>query len=262
MQAPSEADKERRRRHMLSEVGWNVWFDETDGALHGEAEIIPQLLIPGQSHLRTSMLAAWADHLMGLLATRSMAPRVPVTLELDVHLYAPAPGAGVVRGVAEVVKDGRSVFVAKVRFLTGDGVCFAVGAGSFMLAADPNVRLPSFISLDVREHLPATLKTGIAERAECVRQSPGVAVMPRREDGVNASKTVHGGLLAVVAEEAVLSLAPESSLSSLSLRYLRPLRVGPVVATARMQAGLADLELVDAGSGDRLSVAGTARVFP
>jgi hypothetical protein len=41
--------------------------------------------VPGTSRLRTSILATWADNLAGLLAVYAMAPRVPVTLDLDVH---------------------------------------------------------------------------------------------------------------------------------------------------------------------------------
>jgi hypothetical protein len=50
-------------------------------------------------------------------------------------------------------------------------------------------------------------------------------------------------------------------LSSLSLRYLRPVRVGPAVASARIESGLGQIEVRDAGFEDRLSVLATARLF-
>ena len=67
--------------------------------------------------------------------------------------------------------------------------------------------------------------------------------------------------IALVVEEAVLSLSPGATLSSLNLRYLRPVRVGPAVARARATAGLGQIEVRDGGSGDRLSVLATARLF-
>ena len=88
-----------------------------------------------------------------------------------------------------------------------------------------------------------------------------MAVLPRSDDGLNSSNTVNGGLIALVAEEAALSLSPGATLSSLSLRYLRPVRVGPAVATAHARSGLGQIEVRDAGSDDRLSVLATARYF-
>ena len=228
--------------------------------MHGEAVAFPQLLVPGQPHLRVSMLAAWADQLMGLLAVQIMAPRVPTTLELHVHLYRPAPGSGVIRGRARLQKAGRSVLAAVVEFVSDAGETFAEGAGSFMLAGDPHVRLPSTISLDLPPRL-ATLTEPIAERARCERRAPGHAVLPLRDDALNSSNTLNGGLLAVAAEEALLSLAPHTSLSSLGLRYLRPVRTGPAVARARLQSGLGHVELFDGGQDSRLAVTATARVF-
>jgi acyl-coenzyme A thioesterase PaaI-like protein len=72
---------------------------------------------------------------------------------------------------------------------------------------------------------------------------------------------VHGGLIALVVEEALLSLSPGATLSSLNLRYLRPVRVGPAVATARTTTGLGQVEVRDGGNGGRLSVLATARLF-
>jgi len=48
-------------------------------------------------------------------------------------------------------------------------------------------------------------------------------------------------------------------LTSLALRYLRPSRVGPIVATARTHGDLARIEVRDTGKDDRLVVIATAR---
>jgi acyl-coenzyme A thioesterase PaaI-like protein len=246
-----------RRGQILRELGFTT--RRAGDELHGRAVITPEMHVPGTVHLRTSILATWADMVAGLLAALAMGPRVPVTLELDVNLLRPAPAAGEVKAVGRTVKAGRSVFVAEVEFAV-DGEPAAIGAASFMAAPDPDVRLPHRMSID----LPASdvrLAVPLAERADCARTGPGVATLPRSEDGLNASNTVNGGLLALVAEEAVLSLAPRDSLCFLGLRYLQPARVGPVVATARLDSGVGRVEVCDAGNAGRLTTLVTARTF-
>ena len=103
------------RRHVLTELGFTI--RRAGEELQGTASVTPQMHVPGTAHLRTSILATWADTLAGLLVAHVMAPRVPVTLELDVHLYRPAPGAGWLRGFGRTVKAGRSVFVSSVAVL-------------------------------------------------------------------------------------------------------------------------------------------------
>jgi acyl-coenzyme A thioesterase PaaI-like protein len=245
-------------QHLMSELGFAM--TQNGSELFGAAPIIEEMCVPGVPHLRTSILATWVDHLAGLLAAQAMTPRVPVTLQLDVDLIAPAPGSGLVRGTGRVLKTGRSVFFAGVEFDAGDGEVFAVGTGCFMAAPDVALNLPPNLSL---EHAPPaqTLRLPLARRAGCERLEPGVSALPRSDDGLNSANTVHGGLLALVVEEAVLSLSPAATLSSLNLRYLRPVRVGPAVATAQTSAGLGQIEVRDAGNGDRLSVLATARQF-
>jgi hypothetical protein len=92
----SVAGHQETGRHILRELGFTT--RRVGDEMHGTASITPEMHVPGTAHLRTSILATWADNLAGLLAVSAMAPRVPVTLELDVHLYRPAPvrsdGAG------------------------------------------------------------------------------------------------------------------------------------------------------------------------
>lgn len=243
------------RSRILTEFGLAVRAHGED--LHGTGAVTPHMHVPGTARLRTSILAAWTDHLTGLLAARTMAPRVPVTIELDVHLYGPPPASGDVRGVARVVKAGRSIFVAEVEFAAG-GAPLGFGAASFMIAPDPAVRLPDGLSVDMPA-APGRLEVPLAERAGCVRREPGTVLLPRSEEGLNSSNTVHGGLLALAAEEAVLSLAPGATLGSLALRYLQAARVGPIVATADLRCGVGRSVLRDAGNADRVTVAATAR---
>ena len=247
-----------RRPHLLQELGFAVRQDGEE--LRGTASVTPYMHVPGTSCLRASILASWADMLCGLMSMRAFTGRVSVTLELDVQLYRPAPGSGTVTAVARQVKAGRSVFVGEVEFADARGEAFGFSAASFMVAPDTTLRPPRLSSLEIPPQ-DTRLSMPLAERADCKRQAPGVAVLHKSEDGLNSAKTVHGGLIALAAEEASLSLAPETSLSSLALRYLQPVRVGPAVATAAIRDGLGRVSLRDSGSGDRVAVTGTTRTF-
>jgi acyl-coenzyme A thioesterase PaaI-like protein len=247
-----------RRTHLLQELGFAVRQD--GDVLHGTASVTPYMHVPGTDCLRASILATWADMLCGLLSMRAFDGRVSVTLELDVQLYRPAPGSGTVTATGRVVKAGRSVFVGEVEFADARGETFGFSAASFMAAPDTTLaapRLPRFDlpSLDVRLSMP------LADRAGCKRQAPGVAVLPRSEDGLNAARTMHGGLIALAAEESVLSLAAGGTLSSLTVRYLQPVRVGPAVATSTVADRLGRVALRDGGNDDRLAATATARIF-
>lgn len=246
-------------RHVLHDLGWEV--TRAGDGLHGAAEVHPEMHVPGTGHLRTSILAVWADTLAGLLAADVIGPRVPVTLELDVHLYHPAPGAGIVRGEGRMVKSGRSVLVASVDFTTGDGEPVGFAAAAFMAAPDATIRFRTDDTLDRMVPSGRRLAVPFAERAGCERREPGVAVLSHSEEVLNASNTVNGGLLALAAEEAALSLAPGSTLSSLGLRYLQPVRTGPVIAEAQVREGLGRMEVRDGGAGpERLCVLATGRL--
>ena len=80
------------RRHVLQDLGWQV--TRVEDTMHGSARVYPEMHVPGTEHLRMSILAAWADVLAGHLAIYSVGPRVPVTLELDVHLFTPGTHLG------------------------------------------------------------------------------------------------------------------------------------------------------------------------
>jgi acyl-coenzyme A thioesterase PaaI-like protein len=247
-----------RRHHLLQELGFAI---RPDGeALIGTAPVTPFMHVPGASSLRASILASWADMLCGLLAMRAFTDRVSVTLDLDVHLYRPAPGAGTVTAVARRVKAGRSVFVGEVEFADSDGATFGFSTGAFMVAPDTTLSAPRVPRYDLPP-LDVRLSMPVADRAGCKRQEPGMAVLHRSEDGLNGAKTVHGGLIALAAEESVLSLLPGRTLSSLAVRYLQPVRVGPAVATASVTDGLGRVELRDAGSEGRLAATATTRAF-
>lgn len=252
-------EQDAARGHIMSETGMVVRLDG-DG-ITGQAQVVPELHVPGTDVLRTSVLAGWADMLTGLLAMGASPDRVPVTLDLAVDVVAAVHGCPVLEGRCRLVKAGRSVVVLAVDF-TVEGEVVALGSGAFVPSPDLQFTLPPLADLvaDMGRQPHPPLRLPLAERAECARRSPGVAVMPRREDGLNATRTVNGALLALAAEEAALSAAaPGATLTSLSLRYLRPVRVGPVVATARTHGVFSRIEIRDEGAEGRLAISGTAR---
>ena len=158
------------RRHVLQDLGWTV--TRAEDVMRGMARVYPEMHVPGTEHLRMSILAAWADVLAGHLAISSVGPRVPVTLELDVHLFAPAPASGTVSGVAKAVKVGRSVFVARVDFTAGEGEPIGFAGLSFMAA--PDERLTITMPKSEGQLLPEgnRLSVPFAERAGCERVAP------------------------------------------------------------------------------------------
>ena len=135
-------------RHVLTELGFETRWVGDD--VHGTAPIVPEMHVPDTECLRTSVLATWADIVSGWLVIRHVEPRVPVTLELDVHLFAPLSGLRRVDAVGRVAKAGRNVIVPTVDFTDEEGTPLGFAAASFMVAPDPDLRMPA-IDLDDRE---------------------------------------------------------------------------------------------------------------
>lgn len=241
--------------HVLLELG--LGSERVGDELHGSAPIVAEMHVPGTDVLRTSVLATWVDTIAGLLVASVIAPRVPVTLELDVHLAMVPRQLEWVHLRGRLAKVGRTVVVPTVDLLDGDRQPIGFGAASFMVAPDPSLRMPEGTGLDGRPPGTARLRMPLAERVGIEHRGPGVVALPRIDEGLNASNTVNGGLLALAVEEAALSLTPGATLSSLALRYLQPVRVGPAVATAEVQGGLGRVEVRDAGAEERCAVLAT-----
>ncbi|HUN31517.1 MAG TPA: hotdog domain-containing protein [Trebonia sp.] len=253
----------RHKRHMLTELHFNVRPELAEsGQLTGEAELTPFMHVPGTANLRTSILVMWADMLGGILSLVALRPAVPVTLELDIHLYHPAPADGRLTAVGRTVKAGRSVHVVESQFMEASGRVFAFSTGSFMASPNTSLTAPSGrTSMRWVTDAPA-LAMPLGERAGLSCLERGVAQLPMTDEGLNSSNTMHGGLIGMVAEEAALSLAPPgSTLSSLGIRYLSPVRSGPAVATAAGAGGLYRAEIRDVGAASRLAALATARTF-
>jgi acyl-coenzyme A thioesterase PaaI-like protein len=246
-------------RHIMRDLGFAV--AGTAEEMRGSGRVTPEMWVPGTEAVRMSILATWADIAAGYIAVGLFDPGVPVTLDLDVHLHHPAVGVDEVTMVARVQKSGRSVSVLSIEIL-GDGSDVGFAHATFMASPNPALQMPTVVSDEwlVHSHAPS-LEVPFAERAGCVRLAPGLASIPMRPDGLNASGTLNGGLLALVVEEAVLSAGPGGTLASLSMRYVQPVRVGPAVARADVRDGLASVVVRDEGRDDRMAVIASTRSF-
>jgi acyl-coenzyme A thioesterase PaaI-like protein len=250
-----EADEQP---HIIAELGLAV--RRVDDGLVGTVSITEAMWTPGAACLRTSIVAAWADQLCGLLAATILMPRVPVTIQLDVQLVAPAPGSGQITGVGKIAKSGRSIIFAAVEFSGEDGAVFAVGSGTFMVVPDLTLELPPQLSFDAGPP-SQLLSVPFAQRAGCEIRQPGLVVLPIPDDGRNAANTLNGGLIALAAEEAVRSIAPGPTLAAMSIQFLRAVRVGPAMARARVTAAVGQVEVCDQGLDGRVGALVMTRSF-
>lgn len=255
--------------HIVHELGFHI-VPEGDG-LRGRATVSPHMYVPGTDVLRTSILATCTDLICGLPVVDVFLPRVPTTLSLEVQVLEQRPAPAEIIGHSRLVKVGRSVVVVHVDFTDGDGRRLAIGSASFMAVPDPTVLMPEeHRDIAARPFSTTRLAVPFAQRAGCRREAPGVAVLQRSEDGLNSSKTVNGGLIALAIEEAVLSTTgpdrPPGTLASMTMHYLRPVRRGPAVATADVTSSvggaIGTVEVRDAGGEHRLAVHAMTRSFP
>jgi acyl-coenzyme A thioesterase PaaI-like protein len=249
-------------RHVIRDLGLAV--SRVDEEVHGRAVVSPEMWVPGTDVLRTSILATWADTLTGMLTIGHVQPRVPVTLQLDVDLHRPPTGLAEVHLEARMVKAGEATIVSVVDLRDERGDRFGGGVGLFMVARDPALRLPADLDGIIAQMAEArsSLTVPFAERAGCVQEAPGVVSLELSPERTNASHTLNGGLIALIVEDAALSARPGGTLASMTLRYLRAVRVGPGVATATVEGDVGEVAVTDGGRDGVLSVLATTRSFP
>jgi acyl-coenzyme A thioesterase PaaI-like protein len=230
--------------HIVGELGFRA--SQAGDGFVGEGEVLAGACVPGTDVLRTSVVLTWADVIAGAVGGIAVEPRIPVTLDLEVQLRRPIRMGDAVTSEAYPLKVGRQVVVSEARFKVGGDVV-ATAVGSFMVAPDP--------SLVFDGGFPRTFERGgnlaepFAERAGTVWPDPGVAEVPRRDDGLNGAGAIQGGLVALAAEEAATSLADGPVvLEAMNVRYLRPFTVGPARAVATGDAERAVVHLTDVGA--------------
>ena len=227
--------------------------------MHGEFPVVPGVCFPGTSFLRASVAATVADAVLGFHAIGALRPRLPVTLELDVHLFPEVADAREVHGVSRVVKAGQSVIVTSMDFRDGAGRLVGFGSGSFMAIPNPEFTAPPLDAVLARFGVPqGELCVPITDRIGLGCPEPGTAELACSPVVYNGSKAINGGMLAVAAEEAARTGDPEAvRIESIHMRYLRAIRVGPAIATADVHQGMARVEVRDASSDTVAAIATT-----
>jgi acyl-coenzyme A thioesterase PaaI-like protein len=234
--------------------------------VRGRAGMTAEMCVPGTDVVRTSVLATWADVITGLVAGQAVSRRIPLTLDLEVQLQGRARAGAVVESEAIVLKAGRTVVVCEARFRdAAGGTPYATAVVSFVPSPDPadvwpGDGLPLPIGMS-----DGRLSAPLADRVGCRVVEPGVAEVPHRLDGLNASGAIQGGLVALAAEEAISSLAAGPVVAyAINVRYLRPFRVGPARAVATGDEEFALVHLTDLGTGKlgAVATARTSRVAP
>lgn len=250
------ASDTRPPRHIFDELGLTV--EAVGDEVHGIAEVVPHMCLPGTESLRISLLVTWTDIVLGHLVARALA-HMPLTLELDVHLFEEVRCSSVTT-VTRIAKAGRSQVVCTVDFTSETRAHLGFGHG--VLTTLPEAPLPPGWGSSPNRPLATPrgeLLEPFATRAGCERSDAGTASLLCRPHVLNPAKALNGGITALVVEEAVLSADSDlSAVTSMALRYLRPIRTGPAVATARVRAGLGRVEVHDGGGG-ALAVLATTR---
>ncbi|MGH7859080.1 MAG: hotdog domain-containing protein, partial [Candidatus Binatia bacterium] len=160
-------------------------MEEHADGFRGTADVVPNMWVPGTSSLRSSVLVTWADILLGYVAARSLAPAIPVTLELDLHLFEDVTGRGTVHASGRLVKAGRSVTASAVEFTDGGGRPVAIGHVLSMAASVPGATARggrwALDTFSARQVLPEPFP----QRAGCERLAPGVASLPCADHVLN-----------------------------------------------------------------------------
>lgn len=259
MDTINELEREKSRS-VIAELGMIIRPEGDDLVSH--ATISEAMKIPGTDILRLSVIAAWADTLLGIQAMKNIVPSVPATVELDVHLIRPIMGNGSIVMRARAAKIGRTISEFVVDLTDESGAALGHGHALFMATPNPKFSLPTgdWVFKGFATPLPG-LPLPLAERIDCERTAPGVATLPWAANIQNATKAINGGLLAVAIEEAVLSAAsPGQSLSSMTITYQRSIRSGPAIARAQISESLGRVEVTDASAESDKALAALATV--
>jgi len=223
----------------------------------GRLSVVDAVRFPGTSWLRPSVLTTVADCLAGMPACLVTAPRLAVTLDIIVRSVA-APSGTHVDIVGEIVKRGRSVVAAEVTFLDGaTGSLVAMAYLTFMASPRPQDGTPPVLS---GMRATGSLPLPFPEYVEVEIVAPGVAEVALRPFVEQASGSLQGGVIALVAEVAAESLAGRA-IVDLDTRYQSGVRIGPGRAVAApVGEDLVRVEVRDVGHDDRLAALVIARL--
>jgi len=232
-------------------MGLESWFEgETT---FGRALIEDFLRVPGTPYPRISVLATMVDVVAGSRPTGPINP----TVDLRVHLMDLVPMSSV-RVRCDVLRAGRRLFVAQSLLYADDADGpFGRSVVTFM---NRQLLVPPAGAGRVTPRR-TTQPGGRVEDLLGVRAVDETTVeidpTPRLSNGPGG--TVQGGVLALLGELATERALgrPAVAVTDLDIRYLSPVRVGPVQATAEVHSRTgpqpaADVRITDAGNAGSL----------
>jgi acyl-coenzyme A thioesterase PaaI-like protein len=225
----------------------------------GTVRVPPGALVPGTGVVRPAVLLTYADVVAGTQASRRTHPRVSVTVDLSLEVLR-RPRSEDLALESRILRSGARVTVGEtVFFADGDPAPFAVAQATFMASPREVDLLPE----GGRQHAAWQLTTPLADHVGLAVPAPGVAELARRKDLDNASDSLQGGLIGLLAEVAAETLASATAsrpfiVRRLDVQYLAAVRVGPGRATAsilRADAHSATLRVAihDPGRDNRLT---------
>jgi uncharacterized protein (TIGR00369 family) len=224
--------------------------------VEGEAPELDHLRGPGGG-VRAGVLLTMADTVGGMGAGLAVLPRWVVSTNLMLRTV-PAPHRGPLRLRAEVLRAGRSAVVTEVEIRDPHGAVVADGvltsavlepAGGppefprplvLVAPAGPDPELPVLEFFGIRARGEAAAELDITDR---VRNPWGI---------------LHGGAIAVLVDAAASrAVGGGATVVDVVLHFLRPGRVGPAVARARVlgerrDGHLVRVEVIDTGADDRV----------
>jgi acyl-coenzyme A thioesterase PaaI-like protein len=218
----SDADS----RGFIAALGLELWTE--GGITHGRAELGPSVWARETERPRLGALATMVDVVAGTLPTGPINP----TVDLNVQLLTPLPPTGGLHLVCHPAKVGRRLFVGEVIVDDGDAVV-ARGTATFInrpmgvdFSSVSRLTTPVVSSIAFDDWLMPRFpdeRTVVVDKASALVNGPGGTV----QGGVQAT-------LAEIASEWVLVPSGRCDVTDLDIRYLNPVRVGPVVAVAHV----------------------------
>ena len=239
-------------------------WEAGDGSFTARAEVQEHLRVPGSLLPRAGVLAMYADNLGGFMCSVGFGTPAP-TVDLSVHVFR-RPVSPVLHLESRFLRKGRSISVAETWFTCeGEADPFATAVASHMAMGDPAETSFDLEAAERRRAKPtAMLDEPIARRAGIRAVGDGTVELAPAPHVINGIGTLHGGMLALLAEEGcAVALAAEDGrdhvVTGLDVRYLSSPRVGPAraIGTALRSDDVGTycwVEVVDAGDGDRPSV--------
>lgn len=241
---------------------------EADGSVTSWCRLRPDLA-GADAALLPGCIAFVTDGSGGLATGLAVAPDWVVTSDLDLRLVGRV-AAGPARTEARVVRRGRGSVTAVIRVVDEGDADRLVGTATLTSAVlTPEFEAPA-------DHYPRGQRVTHGPAASAgppLREWLGFAPVhwEERPGGVGAVGidlrpelcnpwgVLHGGATCLLAEAAAENAAGTGpgSIRDLSVRFLAPARVGPVVAGAevvgrRRGDAVVQVEVRDAGAGDRL----------